>query len=187
MNISFCPLQRFRCSLNFIIFSIFFLTSPLILNAQEKIGDLSNREKIISTAKEIMTAARYCALITIDSTRQPHVRTMDPFPPDTNMVIWFGTNSKSRKVKEILNNPNVTLYYPEPKQDGYVVIKGIAEIINDKMEKEMYWKKEWEAFYPGKEANYILIKVTPVQLDILSYKHGLIGNPYTWRIPSIKF
>lgn len=187
MNISICPLQRFRYFLNFIIISIFFLTSPLTLNAQEKIGDLSNHDGIINAAKEIITAARYCALITINSLGQPHVRTMDPFPPDTNMVIWFGTNSKSRKVKEILNDPNVTLYYPEPKQDGYVVIKGTAEIINDKMEKEMYWKKEWETFYSDKKASYILIKVTPVQLDILSYKHGLIGNPYTWRIPSIKF
>ena len=84
MNIVISRLQKFKLSLNLIIISVFLLVSTFTLKAQEEIQVIPNRGKIISVAKEIIKAARYCALITIDSTGQPHVRTMDPFSPDTD-------------------------------------------------------------------------------------------------------
>ena len=72
--------------------------------SQESQKPLS-RAELIATAREIMTAARYCALITLDSSGRPQARTVDPFPPDENMVVWLGTNPRSRKVAEIRRNP----------------------------------------------------------------------------------
>ena len=37
--------------------------------------------KLLSAAKDIMTTAKTCALITIDSEGRPRVRVMDPFSP----------------------------------------------------------------------------------------------------------
>ncbi len=175
---------------NFILIflaAVLFLSfiNPYSLKAQQT--KTNGRNSIIMAAKEIIKSAGYCALITLDGKGLPNARTMDPFPPEGNFVIWFGTNKKSRKVKEIKGNPNVTLYYAEPGGDGYVVIKGTAEIIDDKNEKEKRWKKEWEAFYPDRNKLYVLIKVTPTDMDVLSYKHGIIGDKLTWRIPHLKF
>src|SRR5260221_6057792 len=60
-----------------------------------------SKDELISAALEIITTARYCALITVDAKGRVHARTMDPFLPDENMMIWFGTNPSSRKVAEI--------------------------------------------------------------------------------------
>src|SRR6185369_11784664 len=50
------------------------------------------RDELIAEAREIMTATRYCALITIDRSGRAQARTMDAFAPDEKMVVWFGTN-----------------------------------------------------------------------------------------------
>ena len=134
-----------------------------------------------------MHAARFCALITIDSTGSPDVRTMDPFEPDENMVIWLGTNRNSRKVREIRNNPKVNLFYTKNKGFGYVSIKGIAKLVDDKAKKSVLWKEEWKNFYDQHKENYILIKVIPEKLELLNYKKGIKGDKRTWKTPAVEF
>ena len=133
-----------------------------------------------------MGAARYCALITLDSKGRVHARTMDPFPPDENMLIWFGTNPKSRKVTEIRRNNRVTLYYFDRKSPAYVTISGIARLVNDPAEKARRWKDEWRAFYPDHEKGYLLIAVTPKQLEIVNEKKGIVGDAIRWNPPTVR-
>src|SRR5215472_4849456 len=68
-----------------------------------------SREKLISTAREVMKTARYCALITTGDQGRTNARTMDAFAPDENMIVWLATNPLSRKVAEIRRRPRVTL------------------------------------------------------------------------------
>lgn len=169
-----------------IFFAMLFL-SPLRMDAQDTPSTTYDRGALISAAKEIMETTRYCALITLDSSGQPQVRTMDPFPPDDNMVVWLGTNITSRKVHEIRNDPRVTLYYEAPNGSGYAVIQGNASIIDDQEKKEAYWKEEWNAFYPDKDSTYTLIKVIPEKLEIISYQHGITSSSSTWEVPYVEF
>jgi general stress protein 26 len=146
-----------------------------------------DRESLIATAREIMKTARYCALITLDSTGRPHARTMDPFPPDEQMIVWLGTNSKSRKVAEIRRNHRITLYYFDRENQAYVTISGLARIVSDPREKSKHWKDEWKNFYPDRDRTYLLIAVIPEKLEVISEKQGIIGNSVTWTPPAITF
>jgi general stress protein 26 len=146
-----------------------------------------DRESLIATAREIMKTARYCALITLDSNGRPHARTMDPFPPDEQMIVWLGTNPKSRKVAEIRRNHRVTLYYFDREGQAYVTISGLARIVSDPKEKTKHWKDEWKDFYPDREWGYSLIAVIPEKLEVISNKKGIIGNSVTWTPPAIAF
>ena len=170
----------------FVVFNFIFLATGALLRAQDSDLTAAEKDTLLSVAHHMMAKARYCAFVTLDSTGRPNARTMDPFPPDDKMVVWLGTNRNSRKVREIRNDPRVTLYYPDPDFGGYVSIAGRAEVINDAEKKEHYWKKEWASFYEDRELGYILIKVTPLQVDVLSYKNNLIGDRKTWRIPHIQ-
>jgi len=166
---------------------LFVIICPQFIVAQNAQSSLWESDSLISAAHQIIESARYCALITLDKAGMPNVRTMDPFKPEEKMVIWMGTNSNSRKVNEIRNDSRVTMYYADPDGAGYVVINGNAILVNDQEEKERWWKKEWDAFYPEDKNNYLLIKVVPNKLEILSYKHGITGDPETWRVPAIDF
>ena len=138
-------------------------------------------------AREIMLAAGTCSLITLDENGEAKARAMDPFEPEEDFTIWFGTNSKSRKVNQIKNDPRVTLYYLDKDASGYVVIYGKAELINNPEAKKKWWKNAWEDFYQNKENDYLLIKVTPQSLEILSPPREINNDPCTWRPPILIF
>lgn len=138
-------------------------------------------------AREIMASAVTCNLITLDRQGSPRSRMMDPFPPDDDLTVWFGTNPDSRKVEQIRNDPRVNLYYPAPDHSGYVTINGMAKLVDDPEEKANRWKSGWAEFYPAYPGGYMLIKVTPVRMEVVSYPHGLVGDTLTWEPPSIIF
>ncbi len=147
---------------DFRILSILFVALCLLprgLHAQENEID---RAAYLDAAREIMISARYCALITLDETGRAHVRTMDPFEPGEDLVVWMGTNVNSRKVTEIRNDSRVTLYYAGAGEDGYVAIAGIANIIDDPVETSKRWKSEWGALYSDRERGYTLLRQAPV-------------------------
>lgn len=138
-------------------------------------------------ASEIITEARLCALITYDSAGIANVRTMQPFLPEEDFTIWFGTNSNSRKVTDIANKPDVVLYYASPDASGYVVLHGKAKIVRDDSLKQKYWMENWKDFYKEDRSDYLLIKVKPETMEILSMKHGITGDTITWKVPSFRF
>jgi general stress protein 26 len=65
---------------------------------------------------------------------------MDAFAPGEDLVVWLGTNPKSRKVAEIRHNNRVALYYFVATERSYVTITGIARLVNDPQEKAKRWK-----------------------------------------------
>jgi general stress protein 26 len=146
-----------------------------------------NRDTVLYAAREIMRETTYCALVTIDSTGQPQIRTMNPYPVNDEFITWFATSRNSRKVRELKNNPKVCVYYADHvKAKGYVNITGTAEVIDDKdfliKMKRDYWQS-----MPNWQDIFVLIKIVPRTIEVINYKHGLNNDPVTFRAPSITF
>ena len=146
-----------------------------------------SREKLISTAREVMTTARYCALITTGDQGRTNARTMDAFAPDETMIVWLATNPLSRKVAEIRRRPRVTLYYFDRENQAYVTLHGVARLVNDRNEKARHWKDDWKTFYPDRDGSYLLIEVRPVKLEVVNVKTGVVGTESTWDPPTVHF
>lgn len=160
---------------------------PFPGHSQNKVLADSTNYKVVKAAREIMTAAGICTLISLDENGVARARAMDAFPADDNFIIWFGTNPKSRKVKQIKHDARVTLYYFDKATASYVMIHGNAEIINSEEDKENHWKEAWQNFYPYYPENYLLIKVTPEWLEVISESRGITGDPLTWQPPIVRF
>jgi general stress protein 26 len=163
----------------------FTLALSHVAAAEEKPSSPDERARLIAAAREIMGAQTYCALVTIDETGRPQVRTMNPFPPEEDMTVWFATNTRSRKVREIRRDPRVALYYSDhAKAIGYVQITGHAVLVDDKEEILKRKRAYWDQAFPGLQ-NLVLVKVVPERLDVLNYEAGVQADPETWRTPSI--
>ena len=67
------------------------------------------------------------------------------------------------------------------------MIHGIAQLVDDTEKKEEYWKEEWQTFYPNKEENYLLIKVSPEWMEIVSETRGILGDDKTWEPQKVIF
>ena len=145
------------------------------------------RDTLLTAAREIIEAARYCGLATFDESGGVRIRTMDPFPPEVDLVVWMGTHRGSRKVQDIERDPRVTLYFHPPTAAGYVAISGIARLVDDPTEKSARWKEEWGEFYTDRETDYLLIQVTPEWMEVIDYSRGIVGDPETWEPPLVDF
>ena len=172
-------------NLSFIYITIL-LSIPNLIFGQSDPKKVSD-EELTKVAKEIIDQANNCALISLDVEGNPRVRIMDPFKPEKDFIIWFGTNPKSRKVIQIKSDSRVTLYYVAEDNSGYVTILGEAQIIDDSAEKEKRWKEKWKAFYPNYPEGYALIKVTPKSMEVISITHNILGDTITWLPPAIEF
>jgi len=146
-----------------------------------------NRDTILVAAREIMAETSYCGLVTIDSTGQPQTRTMNPFPANSEFITWFATSRSSRKVREIRNNPKVSVYYANHlSAKGYVNISGRAEVIDDKELLKKMKRDYWEGI-PDWQDIFVLIRIIPEAMEVINYKHGINNDPKTFKAPSVKF
>ena len=153
------------------------------LSAQSSV----NKDTLLVAAREIISQTTYCALVTVDSTGQPQIRTMNPFPPNDELITWFATARNSRKVREIRNNPKVCVYYADHiSAKGYVNITGKAEVIDDK-ELLVKMKREYWSGMSNWQEIFVLIRIVPETLEVINYKHGLNNAPNTFKAPSMSF
>lgn len=165
--------------------AVLLLASPLPARADDA-PKPPDRAALVAGAREIMAAQTYCALVTIDETGRPSIRTMNPFPPDEDMTVWMATNTNSRKLQHIRRDPRVTLYYSNHGTAiGEVSLIGRAELTTDPAEIQKRKRAYWDQAFPGLK-NLTLIKVVPERLEVVNYKAGLHNDPATFRAPSIE-
>jgi general stress protein 26 len=163
------------------------LGSPVFPIATVSAQQPSRNETLISAAREIMEASRYAALVTLTESGTPRARMMDPFPPDSQFVVWMGTSRASRKVTDLERDPRVLVYYHDPSGAGYVSIEGTARLVDDPAEKDRRWKEEWAGFYPDRASTYLLISITPARMEVVNYRLGVMGDSITWKVPAVEF
>lgn len=151
----------------------------LILLACASFGVSAEERPLLEVAREIMLSARYCALISIDVEGQPRARTVDPFEPGDNFVVWMATRPVTRKVDQIRKNPKTTLYYWDSDASSYVTLMGTAELVDDEATlKAMRREQDSERFYPDFPDDYLLIRFTPDYLEAIV--PGYRGDRETW-------
>jgi len=159
------------------------LCLPSIASAQEAPATPPARADIIKAAADVMQRARYCALVTIGEDGQPQARVVDAFAPDDDLTVWIATKPVTRKVGQIRADPRVTLFYFDPGGPDYVTLLGTAELVTDAAARRAHWKPAWAGFYEDENRgdDYLLIRVKPHRLEIVSARHKIAGDPETWR------
>lgn len=155
---------------------LFSFSSLLAQENEDNVYQEITQNSLLRTARTIIESASCRVLITVDENGKPHARAMSPFPIEDNWVIWLGTTQGSRKTKQIQNNPNVIVYYYEPNGKSYVSLAGKARLVNDPDLKAKYWVEGWNQFYTDREKSYILIEVTPENLEIVSFEHNIFWD-----------
>ena len=154
-----------------------------IARAQTVPSEAPTRDQIVSATKSIIGHARYATMVTIDATGHPQARVVDPFSPENDLTIWIATHARSRKVGEIAADGRVTLLYFDASSQSYVTVIGQAVLERDERERAARWKEEWAGFYKNRNRgdDYLLIRVTPSRLEVVSPSRGLNNDPETWR------
>ncbi len=150
--------------------------------------DSARNARVLQVARQIMTAARFCTLVTLGEAHQPQARIVDPIQPDEALTVYVATNPRSRKVEEIRKDSRVTLLYFDTTRTAYVTLIGRATEVTGAL-KSSHYKPDWAAFFAiDKPETYTLYKIVPSRAEVVSAKDGFGADPTTWRpeIVSIK-
>ena len=158
------------------------MLTPDWSSAQDQPAAKSGRAQVLKIAAEVMQAARYCTFVTVDEEGQPRARVVDPFAPEKDMIVWMATKATTRKVAQIRKNPRATLLCFDEAKKGYMTLLGTATVVDDPAEKARRWKPEWKDFYDDENRgqDYVLIRLKPSRLEVLSPGDGLGNDPRTW-------
>lgn len=141
----------------------------------------ASRDSRLAVARRIMAAARFASLATTGADGRVQARIVDPLPPDAGMEVYFATNPRSRKVSEIGRDRRVTLLYFDAAAMAYVTLIGDAGPVTGEARDGRY-KDEWRGFFPrDAPETWVLYRVRPIRLEIVSAADGLSGDPVTWR------
>jgi PPOX class probable F420-dependent enzyme len=146
-------------------------------------AEATERQRLLSAAREVMTKARYCTLVTLGGDGHPQARIVDPLAPGEGLEVWIATRPATRKVGEIRADARVSLLYFDPAGPAYVTLLGRAELVTDPAERVRRWKEEWAPFYKDAHRgdDLVLIRVRPRRLEVVSEGHEILGDPVTWR------
>lgn len=144
---------------------------------------------ILSAARALMIADSNVAVVTVDSTGQPRVRTTKAFvsPVDSadaakGVTVWIMTRLTTRKVDQMRRHPQVTLYFNSDDRIEYATIMGTATIHRDPnhpQARKFYEDGYKEFFWPDFPNDFVMIEVKPLWLEYLGPK--IAGHPNTWR------
>lgn len=167
------------------LFEAFFLVAMLRSDFESVAGDAADQASfvVLDAARQVMAAARYCTLITLDASGHPNARIMDPFPAEEDFTVWMATNRSTRKVRQIEADARSTLSCFDPEGVAYVTLLGAAELVDDASERGRRFKPEWSDFYLDEHRgeDYLLIRFEPYRLEIVSLEHGIAADPLAWR------
>jgi general stress protein 26 len=154
-----------------------------------------DRAAIIDSARSLMRADSNVALVSIDTSGQPRVRTVkafvdppDPADPAGSLTVWIMTRRTTRKVAQLRENPRVTLYFNDDARVTYATVMGIATIHTDPEHpgaKRHYESGYAPFFWPDFPDDFVMIEVRARWLEFMG--PGVSNDSDRWRPQAVTF
>lgn len=126
--------------------------------------NLDNREAL-QKFKELVEEINVCMFITNTAAEDEHTRPMATIEAEDNGTLWFYTDVRSIKVKEVNEQRTVHLVYAHPGKASYLDVWGLAEVITDRQQIVDKWSPIVKAWFPDgvTDPNLALLKVQPYE------------------------
>jgi len=110
---------------------------------------------------KLVTRSKVAMLGTVAKDGFPEIRAMLKSGNDVLKTIWFTTNTSSRKVRQIQDDPRACIYFADKAHFKGLRLIGNAEILLDPASKRQQWQPWFEQYYKGPEdPDYALVRFT---------------------------
>lgn len=141
-----------------------------------------------------MESDGYAALITVDANGQPRVRSVgvvwndaEAGDPRKALNLWVMTRDSTRKVEQIRNHSQVTLYFNDDAKFSYLSIMGKAILHTDPASAEVQpvLLQKWrDYFWPEFPRGFVMIEIQPQWVEFMG--PGIPNNKVTWRPQAVE-
>lgn len=160
-------------------------------DTKSELNIAEDREQVLAVAKRIIEDDAFMTFVSVDENGQPRARTVEHKKVvGDDFVVWFATIPGTRKLDQIRANSKVTLYFDGPAEFEYVTIMGRASIHIDRETVEsVTWrdKEERDRFWPEFPNDYVLVRIAPRWLEVVSVGEGIDSRDSDWRPQAVVF
>lgn len=120
------------------------------------------KEKAMEQALALVKISEIAMLGTIDAEGCPNIRAMINMKNEGLKTIWFSTNTSSRKVPQLTENPKACVYFVDFDKWMGLMLVGTTEILQDSESKKRLWQEGFEKYYPQgvNDPDYSVLRFT---------------------------
>jgi general stress protein 26 len=127
---------------------------------------------------ELMGISEIAVVTNVDENGFPNTRAMfnlrrkEQFPDiadylkknEKDFTVYFSTNTSSRKIAELKQNPKVSVYYSFSRKFRGLMLRGEMETVLDAQIRENVWQAGWEMYYPdgAQDQDHTILRLFPV-------------------------
>lgn len=134
-----------------------------------------DRATVLRRAGDLIRRQRYCLVVTADG--PPTARVVEPFPPDAQGRIVFGTDPQSRKVAQIRATGRCVLVYQVDRRRACVTLECDAEVLPTELSTR--FRPAWRAFWPaGPGADFVNVVCAPTAVELWDGLHVVAPDPF---------
>ena len=135
-----------------------------------------NEQDAKTLARQTMSKCMFPAFATVDEHGCPQIRAMMPTTIDDDFTSYYITSRQSAKCRHITANPKVSSLWTDvvdPMSDWRsVLVKGKADISEDKALRERFWMDELTFAFPAgvDDPNYVILIVKPTEMILADHQ-----------------
>jgi general stress protein 26 len=107
------------------------------------------REKAIEEGLALVERSPFAMLATNGDDGHPNVRAMIKMENEGLETVWFSTNTSSRKVAQLRENPRACVYFVDFSKWMGLMLVGTIEVLQDPESRRRLWREGYEKYYPA--------------------------------------
>jgi general stress protein 26 len=106
------------------------------------------REYAIEKGLELIKNSKIALVGSFDHEGFPNIKAMMNLESEGLKKIWFSTNTSSRRVTYLQNNPKACVYYVDSEKFMGLMLVGKIEVTQDDELRRRLWAEGCEVYYP---------------------------------------
>jgi general stress protein 26 len=106
------------------------------------------KEDALQQSLSLVNHAAIAMLGTNGEGGYPNIKAMLKMENEGLKVIWFGTNTSSKRIARIEQDARSCVYFVDNEQFKGLMLVGTLEILHDEESKKRLWRKGFEMYYP---------------------------------------
>jgi general stress protein 26 len=140
--------------------------------------------RLLAGAAKTVADVRYCWLLTERETGGANARPMGRLLPEIDENDWtirFITDGRSRKTSDIRRAGNVGLIFQHDRDDAFIVLNGVATLIESPSLVRQLWTNAYNAYFPSEadRANATFVQVNVARMEL--WIRGVTQEPFGLR------
>ena len=106
------------------------------------------KEEAIREALALADRSGIAMLGTNGDNGYPNIKAMIKMENEGLNRIWFSTNTSSKRVGQLVQNPKVCVYFVDFEQWKGLMLVGDVEVLQDMESRQRLWREGFEKYYP---------------------------------------